>query len=482
MTHPTDIDRRQLLVGTGTAIVSGLWTRTAASAAQDVFARTVVSIAEFGARTGPLLDNTRAIQAAIHAVERSGGGTVVIPGRFTCGTIVISGANVRLRGRNGWLVNGRLTIRPEASNIEVADLGLLDTRGDRRSFLVDISGRGCRFSNVQLVKDPIAGGVQMYVRHTASGCRFTGLRLKGSNGIILFGRDHLFEDFELESTMSKSVGGDDAFAIKAANGVTENITIRNGTIRGFGAMVAFGSEIGTSKGGGGPGAVRNVAVENVTGDRCTRIAFFKPGGLDYDYRNGLVEHVTFKNVTLSDPSGEYFRTGIYILAGRGAIIRDVKATGIRINARAMDRGVAPTSAIQIYLTDKGAPATIRDVSVQLAFTDPHAGAVHGPGSPGHPVGHIVDIEKANPARGSMSGIILDIEGRGAAIAGIHVGGGLDGAIRVDRAVLSRVATDPPGTAGAAAIWSESRLVLGDVQLQPVKGPKFGGRAFSGLKP
>ena len=401
---------------------------------------------------------------------------MLIPGRYKCGNIVISGNGVRLQGQSGWLVDGRLTIGTRATNVQVADLGIIDTTGDRRAYLLDVSGRSCSFDNLHLVKDPIAGGVQMYLRQTSSGCRFTGLRLKGSNGIILAGRDHLFDDFELESTMTEGAGGDDAFAIKAVDSVTENITISNGVIRGFGAMVSFGSEIGTSKSDRSAGAVRNVTVENVTGDRCTRIVFFKPGALDYDYRNGLVEHVILKDLTLNDPAGDYFRTGIYMIAGRGAIIRDVQATGIKIVARAMDRGVAPTAAIQIDLQDKGAPATIEDVSLQLVFTDPYSGAPHGPAAPGYPVGHIVQIEKRNPASGSMSNIVLDVEGRGAAIGGIHIGSGLDGAVRVARAVLSRVATDPPSNLGAG-IWSDSHVALGDVSVDSVRLPKFGGKAF-----
>jgi hypothetical protein len=229
--------------------------------------------------------------------------------------------------------------------------------------------------------------------------------------------------------------------------------------------------------GGAPGVLRNVTVENVTGDRCTSVAFFKPGALIYDYRNGLIEHVVLKNLTLNDPKGEYFRSGIYMLAGRGATIRDVQASGIRITARAMDRGVAPTAAIGIFVTDTGEPATIEDVSLQLTFADPHSGAPHGPSAPGYPIDYVVQIEKRNPDKGSISGIVLDVVGRGAGIGGILVGAGLDDAIDVRRAVLTRVATNPVASNGGGGIWSNSRLTLGDIQIESVKLPKFGGKAF-----
>lgn len=475
MTGLESLSRRQLLLrmgGTGAAVVLA---RSSGALAQ--IAANTVSAAQFGARSDAA-DNTQAIQAAIAAVERTGGGTVVIPGRYRCGNLVVSGNNVRIQGQSGWLVDGRLTIAPGATNTQVADIGIIDTKGDRRAFLLDVSGQACSFDNVQLVKDPIAGGVQMYLRQSASGCRFTGLRLKGSNGIILAGRDHLFDGFELESTMVKGMGGDDAFAIKAPNTVTENITIRNGVIRGFGAMVSFGSEIGAPKGIGGKGAVRNVTVENVTGDRCVRLAFFKPGGLKYDYRDGLVEHVVFRNVSLSDPDGDYFRTGIYMIAGRGAVIRDIQASGVKITARARDRGVATTSAVQLLLMGNGAPAIIEDVDLQVQFVDPYSGAPNGPNAPGYPVDYIAQFEKRNPDAGSISNVVLDLDARGSALGGVLVGPGLDGAIDLKRARLIDVATDPKAKAGAAGIWSQSRVILGDVEIQAAKAPKFGGRAFT----
>lgn len=463
------IDRRQLLLGLVTAGVPPGWSRAAPLPVRSV------SIAEFGARG--VGDDTRPIQAAIDAMARSGGGTVVVPGRYRCGNLIISGENVRLVGRGGLLVNACLTIAPDSRNIDVADLTLLDTRGDPRTYLMDVSGQGCRFSNIALIKNPVAGGYQMYVRQQSAACYFDGLRLRGSNGIMVAGSDHLFDNFELQSKMLPNDAGDDAFAIKALEDITRNITIRNGIARGYASVVSFGSEIGTSKPNGRPGAVRDVTVENVTGDRCSRLIFFKPGALDYDWRDGVIEGVRLSNLSLSDPNGKYFRTGIHMFAARGATIRDVQGRGIRIVARAKDRGVAPTAAVDITLRDSGAPARIEDVDLRLSFIDPHAGARHGARAAGYPVDQIVRIEKQNTRSGSMAGITLDVEGDGSSFAGIYVGPGLDGAVRVARAVLKHVATDPPATVGGGGIWSNSRLSLGEVSVDSVKLPKFGGPAF-----
>ncbi len=480
-----EVDRRSVLLGSSAAGATGLFFGGAPVAAfQRAPIGLVVSVTQFGARSNSTQDYTTAIQSAIHSVERSGGGTVIIPGRFRCGKIVVSGSNVRIQGQGGWLVDARLTIAPHATNVEVADLGIVDTRGDRRTYLMEVSGRNCRFRNVQLVKDPIAGGVQMYVRQPAAGCHFTGLRLKGSNGIIIQGRDHLFENFELESTMAKEkLGGDDAFAIDALDAISENITIRDGIVRGYSAIVSFGSAIGTRGGPGGRfGAVRNVTVENVTGDRCVRVAFFKPDALDYAWHDGLVEGIRLANLTLRDPAGIKFRSGIVIVAGRGATIRDVAARQIRIIARARDRGVAPTAAIDISLRDKGKPARIENVELQVSYVDPYSGAPHSPSAPGHPVDYIVRIEKEKGPSGSMSNIVIDVDGRGSSRGGIFVGPDLDDAINLKRAVLARVATDPLTSRGGGGIWSNSKVKLGETRIDSVKLPDFGGSAFALGKP
>jgi hypothetical protein len=78
----------------------------------------------------------------------------------------------------------------------------------------------------------------------------------------------------------------------------------------------------------------------------------------------------------------------------------------------------------------------------------------------------------------MSGIVLDIEGEGSGFGGIYVGAGLDDAVTIERAILKRVASSPPASVGGGGIWSDSRLTLGDVQIDSVKLPKFGGSALA----
>ena len=436
-----------------------------------------MSVREFGAVPAPGHDNTKAIQRAIDEMQSRGGGVVEIPGMYECGTIVVSGDGVTLRGANGWLVNGRIAIAEGRQGCRIENLGIVDRRGDTNSFALDVSGRNCTFSNVSLVKDPIAGGYQMYLRQKSSGCRFSGLRLKGSNGVMVAGSDHLFERFEFESTMSNRIGGDDAFAIKALGEPTANIIIRDGIVRGYYAIASFGSEIGTEgRSSNYEAFVRNVSVTDVTADRCGSLAFFKPGALIYDWRNGLVENVRLERLRLNDEHGERFTSGVRMIGGRGAIIRNVVGRQLDIRARAKSQGIMPTAAIDLSILE-GAEARFEDIDLQMTFTDPYDGVEHGPRAPGYAVDHIVRIEKTNPRRGSMRGVSLDVVGRGSRFGGVYIGQGLDDAVTLRRSHLARVGLHPPASVGGGGIWSESRVRLGDVTVDSPVLPRFGGRAL-----
>jgi hypothetical protein len=462
------MSRRQVLQGAA-LITAGCAKRS--SAQQPV----VVSVRDFGAVSGR--DNTRTIQRAIDSVAARGGGIVEVPGSYECGVIILTGDNIVVSGANGWLINGRIVIPEGRQGCRIENLGIVNRRADASSFALDVSGRNCSFANLTLVKDPVAGGYQMYLRQPSTNCTFTGLKLKGSNGVMVSGRDHSFDSFEFESTMTKGVGGDDAFAIKAVGRGTEDIAIRNGTVRGYYAIVSFGSEIGTE---GRPsnheGFVRNVTVSDVVADRCSSLAFFKPGALVYDWRNGVVEDVRLERLRLVDERGEYFTTGLRMIAGRGAIIRNVVGRQLDVRARAKNQGVQPTSAIDLSILD--AEAQFYHIDLQMTFTDPYYAAEHSAAAPGYPVDHIVRIEKTNPRRGQMSDINLDIVGRGARIGGVYIGQGLDGAVMLRRAHLARVALHSPTTLGAGGIWSDSRVTLGDISVDSPVLPRFGGRALA----
>ncbi|MEO7364871.1 MAG: hypothetical protein ABIW03_00965 [Sphingomicrobium sp.] len=471
------ISRRELLQG---GVAAAGVCAAGAVARSPAASSPVVSVRDFGAVAAPGRDNSKAIQRAIDSVAVRGGGVVVIPEVYECGTLAVSGDGVTIRGEGGWLVNGRVSILEGRQECRIENLGIIDRRGNPNSYALDIAGRNCTFSNVTLVKDPIAGGYQMYLRQPSSHCTFTNLRLKGSNGTMIAGHDHLFEKFEFESTMSNRVGGDDAFAIKALGKPTYNITIRDGVARGYSAIASFGSEIGTSgRSSNYEAFVRNVSISDIQADRCSSLLFFKPGALIYDWRNGLIDGVRLDRLRLTDERGERFMSGIRMIAARGAIIRNVVGREIEIRARAKNQGVQQTAAIDLVLFDEGAASSFEAIDLQMTFADPYDGEDHGTDVPGFPIDHIVRIEKNNPGKGSMSGVSIDIVGRGTRFGGVFIGEGLDDAVTLRRALLTRVGLHPPASAGGGGIWSESRIALGEISVDSPVLPRFGGRALQG---
>lgn len=77
----------------------------------------------------------------------------------------------------------------------------------------------------------------------------------------------------------------------------------------------------------------------------------------------------------------------------------------------------------------------------------------------------------------MSGISLDVSGRGSRFGGVMIGGGLDDAITLRRALLYRVGLNPPASLGGGGIWSDSRVRLGEISVDSPVLPKFGGSAL-----
>jgi hypothetical protein len=419
----------------------------------------VVSAAEFGAR--PDADANSAIQQALDHLALRGGGVLRIGANYRAGNLIVRGSRITIDGAGGTLRDVRFNIVPEAKNIVIQDLNLLETRGKSESYLLDVSGTDCVFRN------PMAGGYQAYLRADSRRCSFMKLTLEGSNGIFVAGRDHLFEDFVLTSTLRSDMGGDDAFAIKAPGVVTENIVIRNGIVRGYSAAVSIGSEVGSSGEHKGIGVVRRIRVDNVFADRCQMVCFIKPGALIYDWRDGAVEDVVIQDITLSDPEGFMFTRGIALSAGRGARISGVKMRNIVINARARSQGVMPTAAVDISIRREPPGAIIEDVQIQAVYD--------GSGQYAYPVDHVVRIEKDDEAIGTMRELSIDVAGNDARIAGIYVGPGLDDAVTITRARLTKVTLRPPSSIGAAGIWADSRVRLGDVEVQAIDGPTRGGR-------
>lgn len=417
-------------------------------------------------------DQTAALQRVLDDLAHTGGGTLRLGGNCRAGVLVLRGRNVVVDGQGHKLQNARLIVHASAREFILRDLVMVDTTGRSDGYHLDISGRDGRLIDITLLKEPMAGGYQAYLRQESQGCVFQRLVLRGSNGIFVAGRNHIFEDFDFTSTLRSDMGGDDAFAIKGAGGITENITLRRGTVRGFAAAVSIGSEIGSHDDHPGPGLVRGVSASEIFADRCQMLCFIKPGALIYDWRHGLVEDIVLTDLMLSDPEGFLFARGVAISAGRGARVRRVTGRNLRIAARASTQGVMPTAAIDIVIRRDEPAAMIEEIDLEVAF--------QGGGARAWPVDWIVRVEKDDPAIGTIRDVTLRVKGSHARIAGIYVGSNLDDAVTVTQADLRQIGLDPPATTGAAGIWADSRVQVRQANIDVVDVPQCGGRAVASL--
>ena len=417
-------------------------------------------------------DHTAALQALLDQLTQEGGGTLRLLADCRAGILVLRGENITLDGQGHNLQGARIVVHPQARRFTIRDLTLRNTTGRHDSYALDISGQSGRIADVTLEKTPMAGGYQAYVRQEAQGCVFQRLTLRGSNGVFVAGRDHLFEDFDFTSTLRRDVGGDDAFAIKGAGAVTQNITIRRGVVRGFAAAISIGSEVGSSSDHPRPGAVRQVAVSQIEADRCQMLCFIKPGALIYDWYRGLVEDVMLDDMRLSDPAGFLFARGVAISAARGATVRRITGRNLRISARASTRGVMPTAAVDIVVRSNLPEATIEDVDLDVIYD--------GSGSNGYSVDQIARIEKDDPDIGTIRNITLALTGSHTRIAGVSIGPNLDNPVTIARADFREIGLDPPAVAGAAGIWADSPVIIRQARIGVRDVPPCGGRAASAL--
>jgi hypothetical protein len=165
------------------------------------------------------------------------------------------------------------------------------------------------------------------------------------------------------------------------------------------------------------------------------MAFFKPGALRQDYRDGLVENVVLTNNVLTDETGIKFRTGFDIRAGHGAVVRGIRGSNNSIRARAngdSSKG-RMVGALAIGTSGGGSTSTIEDVDLEISFEDPRNGAAHGPASAGYPVENIVRIDPRGLKLGKIN---LRIEGNGCSESGVLILPGGDGKVTFEKLRLS----------------------------------------------
>jgi hypothetical protein len=432
---------------------SGAWTRAYSGPIEARW---------FGAVGDGISDDTAAIQAALTHFETAGPGVL----RLGSGTFEVTGTLLNFSSELTIDARGATVEASATSSGPILFIGGTGVRilggtwkvaypGSRQ---IDVEGLSCHLDKCLILHDPPANTVQMYVRYGANGFKMTNCRMAGANeAIFVEASDVLIMGNDFESW--GKAGGDDCIAIKAIQGITENIRIIGNKCRYHANIAGIGSALGTL-GADDPSfsrRVRGVAIIGNTLEACANLVLIKPGAEAKDYRNGVVEAVRISDNSLYDPAGEVFERGIAIMASRGAIVRDIKGRGNTIVARASETSsTGHKMGMEILAPNAGAAPRFEDIDVGFTFNDPYDGAPQGTaGVPGYPIASIVNIEDDNENGSTLRDIRINVVGNGCAAAGIRVYSGLDDCVTIDKAVLSNV-----NTAGAeAGIHSDSRIAI-----------------------
>jgi polygalacturonase len=438
-----------------------------------------VNVKDHAATGDGITNDTTNVQATIDLVSGAGGGTVFLPHGTYLVTQLVLQPNVRLLGEGDTSVilntsavlQGTLLMSNAGGKVD--NLRFLVTGGSANPWHIDVSAADCTIQNCTFEKTEGTGGYQGYFRWGADGLRFTGNRSKGSNGFYLEASN---VGISQNRFIARAVGGDDAIAIKAIQGVVHSIRIENNHFENHSDFVAIGSEVGTF-GAAEPThslkGVRGVTISGNTGKNCSYGLFIKPGGGSTDYRDGFVRDVLFSHNILEDLTGAAFNNLIFMLPSRGGVIENVRGDKNVFRGRAVDTEASGyKAAVLLYTPDSatgGSPA-ITDVNLGVTVFDPYNGVNNGVGgAPGYPIVDFVAVRDVTAAGGAITRVHLDIRGNGSSSTGIRITTKNDDAVIIDRAELSNV--NPLG--GGAAIYSDSRYTLGEYRFVTVSAP-FGG--------
>ncbi|HEX6980244.1 MAG TPA: glycosyl hydrolase family 28-related protein [Alphaproteobacteria bacterium] len=170
-----DLGRRKLLRRIARAPVGCLWTYSAVLGAAAGFAREapVFNVLDYGARGDGAADCTRAIQSAIDAAGKAGGGTVVIPpGTYVYTDVLLVPSHVTVIGTEGAVLHAkaeRQAVTLKGENIVLRHLHLRSEGTRRRAANVYHAIAGESAINVQIehcrIEGASAAGIYM------KGCR-----------------------------------------------------------------------------------------------------------------------------------------------------------------------------------------------------------------------------------------------------------------------------------------------------------------------
>lgn len=372
--------------------------------------REKISVKDFGAVGDGVTNDAPAIQAAINEAEARGGCEVYFPPAvYYCNATVISvdGDGVFLNGYGAILQNARIRIESTATDTVIHGLKVTDNTASSGWYNLEVLGTRFLLQDLILDKTPISGGVMGYFRRQCSFGIIRGLRSYGSNGFFVSGHDLVFSGFEVESKgIDGTSGTDDCFVMKSGDSTnpsvqTYNISISNGTVRGFYNIFAIGTEVGQfAVDGDYSNYVKNVSVTNVNAYNCVTLMYIKPGAGSGDYRHGMVDNVTMANCNLYNDL-PMINWPFEIRVGRGAIVRNVLVSNCNVQGRC-DGTALTHSGIEITGMNLSASATIEDVVFEnINIRDTYGGVANSGPTPGEPFDWAIRVNRTSAANDTI---------------------------------------------------------------------------------
>jgi hypothetical protein len=391
----------------------------AASADDALSQKLVFNIVDFGAKADGKTVNTAAINQAVQACARSGGGTVYVPaGEFRAGTVILL-SNVNLYLDSGAVLKGSddladylkegdtrygLILARKAQNIAITGHGVLDGNGthfmdlNKKRVDDDFDGKFTRqgksyiygdkemgdgpvFPNDRpgnmfvlsecetiLMRDVIIKDSPLWTIHIADsdGADLEGLAIL--NGLSYANNDgiHCTTSRNIRISNCDIRAGDDGICVTGfgpKKGVSENVTVSNCLIqsRSSGVRVGYGEN-----------SIRNLVFQNL-------VIYGSNRGLGVFTRDrGSIENVLFNNITIDTRlhTGHWWGNAEPIHVSAAPIVENVNSGVIR-NVRFSNVVARSESGIVVH----GQKETIfRDLSfenIHLTLLPSPLGATYG---------------------------------------------------------------------------------------------------------
>jgi hypothetical protein len=212
--------------------------------------------------------------------------------------------------------------------------------------------------------------------------------------------------------------------------------------------------------------VANVIFADNVGDTCGGMLTIRPGGTaGQDYRDGVVDGLTFSNNRMRDPTGAKATHLLQITPGQRGAVRNVKGDK---NAFMGRMNVASQFGLFVFRS-VGDQSSLDNFDIELDCFDPFAGAANGAlitavgalgadpvegydvgdAVPGYPMESLTNID---PTAVTCSRINIRMSADGTSVNGVSMLAGGDDALSIEKLRLANFnATNNANAAGVRAL-------------------------------